>query len=120
MSKLRILLFILKDPDRKPILLMGLESINLWIKDKKFPKQYFTRYLYRKKIANFRDYLSTPELLGLNYSKKIQNKTIVSILSNKILFAKFCESQGLPAPKLLGYNIGNHFLMIKVISKLRI
>jgi hypothetical protein len=118
MKSVQIIKTILRDSERKPLVQMASESMKLLIADKAIPYHYFSRYLYRKHVTGYKDFLSTPDLMLL-YSDKFHNKTSVAIMDNKIVFAEFCEKYGLPAPKMLGYNFGPFFSQNGVVKKLK-
>ena len=97
------------DNSRKSFRIILVEFFNLWVTQKSFPMHYFSRFLYRKDYVNYKDYLTTKEILGLNYSLKIQNKFFIDLLENKLNFANFCDKYNIPAPKLLGFSTNGHF-----------
>ena len=97
------------DKNKKKTAQIFKEFLILWIEQRRFPFHYFSRFLYRTNYKNYKDYLSTPELMKLFYSDKIQNSFFVDILENKLFFALLIENNDLPAPKLFGYNSAGNF-----------
>jgi len=92
----------------------------LWISKKEIPFYYF-KYLYRKSIANYKDYLSTKEGALIQNNSKFHKDELLSIISNKLSFSLYCKKNNLPFSELISYNLdsnyiynGNHF---KVISE---
>lgn len=104
-----IFLRIINDPERKSVLTMFTETSYLWMRNRHFPKYYFTRHLFLRESGDFRDYLSTREIFRIINEEKLQDEEVVKILSDKILFGLFCEEQGIPAPRLLGFSEGTKF-----------
>jgi hypothetical protein len=100
---------VLSDPNKKKKTQIIREFILLWISNKKIPLHYFSRFLYRKEIVNYKNYISTSQYYKLIYSDKVQNEFFVNILENKLLFSFFCKNNVLPIPKLISFNSGKHF-----------
>lgn len=100
---------VIADTQKKKSTQIAKEFLLLWIEQRKLPVHYFSRFLYRTKFKNYRDYISTAELTKLYCSDKIQNPFYVDVVENKLLFALLCESNGLPAPRLYGYNSASNF-----------
>ena len=78
---------IIADENKKKSIQIFKEFILLWISLKRFPLHYFSRFLYRTNYKNYKDYISTPELMKLNYFDKIQNTFFADIVKNKLLFS---------------------------------
>ena len=55
-SSLTLLSEILKDPESKSIFRMTYDIFILTLYHKKFPKHYFSRFLFKKGITNIKDY----------------------------------------------------------------
>jgi len=105
---LRIKVF-LRDKEKKSYLTIGKEVFVLWFSKKSFPLYYFGRFLYRKDVKNYKDFLNLKEYYSIIKSKKINNPDIAAILGNKLAFAFFCEKNNVPSPEILGYNLKNVF-----------
>ncbi len=99
-----------KDKDKKSYPTVIKEVIVLSLTKGYFPLYYFGRYLYRKNITNYRDYLTLKEYYSIIYSKVYNTPEYVYILDNKLCFALFCEKNNLPVPKTVCYNMKNTFL----------
>ena len=108
-SRLLHLKHFLKDPDKKPILRIAKEAMTYGFIKKEFPTDYFRKFLYRKEIVNYKSYLSLGEFYKIIDSPKILDPDMASILENKLSFALFAQKQGIPIPKLFGFNIKRHF-----------
>lgn len=103
----RIKVFI-KDPNKKSFLKI-LKEVFVLIKTKKeFPFYYF-KYLYRKDVKNYLDYLSTGEINAIGKSRLLHNPAYRSIMDNKLFFSLLLEKSSLSTPKLVSYNLGNSF-----------
>ncbi len=104
----RINVFI-KDNDKKGLAVLIKEVIVLWYLRKRFPLYYFGRFLYRRGIKNYKDYLSFEEYTAIIDSPVYNQKEYTGILNNKLAFSFFCEQNNVPSPKTLGYNMKNTF-----------
>lgn len=108
-SKRILLIDLLKDPDRKSIIRIVRELIILFITYKEIPKHYFTRYLYKKRINNIRDYL--PNKLLANIPSVFNDQKEKEVLDNKLFFDLYYRRFDINLPKLLMYNIKNLFFI---------
>lgn len=63
------------------------EVITLMIKKREIPFYYF-KYLYRKNVSNFLDYISYKEQLQLMEHRSLHNPNYVALLDNKLYFLK--------------------------------
>ena len=84
------------------------EVIIIMMKKKEIPFYYF-KYLYRKNVTNYLDYVSFKEQLKLVEHRSVQNPEYVALINNKLYFALFSEKTSLKMPKLLSYNFGPVF-----------
>lgn len=112
----RIKVFI-KDPNKKNLLRMAKEVILLWFIKKEFPLYYF-KYLYRKDIDNYQDYLGTKQIALLQTSKKLHRPEFDYILSNKLVFNLFMQKQAIKIPELVSYNLDSNFFFRDKIHKI--
>lgn len=97
-----------KDPNKKGFFKMVKEVLVLWYLKKEFPFYYF-KYVYRKRITNYKDYLSTKELVEIGSRKELHKPEYKYILDNKLFFALFFEKTTINTPRLLSYNLGSRF-----------
>lgn len=95
--------------EKKGILQMLREIIVLSYKKKEPALFYGGKFLYRKNIHNYKDYLSVKEMMRLKDSLKLQKPEYVAILSNKLSFALYCKKHDLETPAMLSYNFGKRF-----------
>lgn len=98
----------LKDKEKKNILKIIKELLVLLRSKKEIPYYYFKR-IYKKKITNYLDYLSTKEVVAIGSSKRLHKPEYVKIFESKLTFALFCESESIQSPQLIGYNLGKTF-----------
>lgn len=112
----RIQVFI-KDPNKKSFFNIIKEVFTLLKTKKEIPFYYF-KYLYRKDVKNYLDYLSTGENNAIGNSKLLHNPAYRTILDNKLFFALLCEKSSLNTPKLVSYNIGNTFYYNNTIKQI--
>ncbi len=108
-SRLKHLNVFFKDPNKKGELRILWEIIYFAVIKKTIPTDYFRKFLYRKECHNYLEYLSTKEYYKIIESNKMVFPEIASILQNKLSFACYCKNYLLPTPKLLSYNIKNHY-----------
>jgi hypothetical protein len=108
-SKWILLIELLKDPDRKSIIRIIRELVILSITFREIPTHYFTRYLYKKRINNIRDYL--PNKLLATIPSMFNDNKEKAVLDNKLFFDLFYRQFDVNLPKLLMYNIKNLFFI---------
>lgn len=108
-SRVKHLKVFIKDPDKKPFLKIFIELIHFtWIK-KTLPTDYFRKFLYRKDVIDYKNYLSLKEYYAIIKSPKIVIPEIETLVNNKLAFAIYAERNKLPTPKLISYNLKNSF-----------
>lgn len=72
---------------------------------------YYFKFLYRKEVKNYRDYLSTGETRRIKHSKNFQKESFKALDKNKLFFSLYCQQNGIPTPSLGGYNFLNAFYL---------
>ncbi|MCK8520568.1 hypothetical protein M0D21_03250 [Aquimarina sp. D1M17] len=100
-----------KDENRKGIFQIIWEVVIFWFVKGELPYFYFGKFLYRKDVINYKDYLSSKEVDSITLSKNLHHYQYASLLRNKLAFALYMERNQLPVPKLLGYNFGSRFFL---------
>lgn len=100
----------LRDPDKKNFFKMCKEVLVLWATKKEVPMYYF-KYLYKKDVKNYRDYLAPREVRRIHTSGRLHKKEYTSILNNKLNFALYCERNRVSTPALIGHNFGGSFFL---------
>lgn len=103
----RIKVFI-KDPNKKGFIKMINEVLVLAFTKKEIPFYYF-KYLYRKNVENYKDYLSTKELVAIGSKKELHKPEYNALIENKLVFSFFFERTHINTPKLISYNLGVNF-----------
>ena len=112
----RIKVFI-KDPNKKSFLKIIKEVFILVITKKEIPFYYF-KYLYRKDVKNYLDYLSIGEVNAIGSSPLLHKPEYKSLLENKLFFALLSEKSPLNTPKLISYNLGNTFYYNNTVKQI--
>ena len=102
---------ILKDPDRKSIIRMIWEFFYLYFYYGEFPRQYFSRYLFKKTRTNLLDYYPWKFLYNLKHF--FNEKELCEVLENKLYYDFFYRQFNLSLPKILMYNHRNLFVIGK-------
>ncbi|WP_103865532.1 sugar-transfer associated ATP-grasp domain-containing protein [Aquimarina sp. I32.4] len=98
------------DKDRKGFFQIFKEAIIFWVIKQELPYFYFGKFLYRKDVKNYKDYLSSKEIDKITLSKNLHNFQYASLLRNKLAFSYYMENNNLPVPSLLSHNLKNRFL----------
>ncbi len=75
---------------------MAREFISLLLSKKEVPYYYF-KYLYRKDIDNYLDYVSTKEANRIKRCVAFHNEENLSLITS-LIFAFICEHTGIPIP----------------------
>ncbi|NMH87415.1 sugar-transfer associated ATP-grasp domain-containing protein [Flavivirga algicola] len=114
MNRLKVFL---KHPNKKSFPKMIKEVIILMIKKREIPFYYF-KYLYRKNVTNYLDYVSFKEQLLLVGHRSLHNPDYVALINNKLYFALFCERISIKTPKLISYNLGSNFFFNNEVVKI--
>ncbi len=101
-SGLRIIIEILNDPDRKPILQIIPELLYLAFFYRKLPLHYFSRYLFKKDRKNITDYYPDKFLHKLKFS--FNDFSTSEVLENKLYFSFYFGRLNLSTPEILMFN----------------
>jgi len=111
LSRIGYIKVFIKDPDKKNMGRLVKELIRYaWIK-KTLPSDYFRKFLYRKEVDNYLDYLSLKEYYSIIESKKIVFPEISALLHHKLSFKLLALKHHLPVSELLAYTL-NHQLTL--------
>ncbi len=100
---------ILRDPDSKSVLRMLVEIFILFLNQKKFPRHYFSKYLFKKNITNIKDYYPE-DFLYYNLKPFLNESAVRNVVENKLYFDFFYRQFNVPLPKILMYNHRNVFV----------
>lgn len=93
---------LLKSENRKSLLKILYEILLLLFKQRRFPVEYFSRYLFLTSAGNSYDYVPNKILYSL--ADKVNNKYTANILLNKYFFHLFFSQFDIPLAKLLMHN----------------
>ena len=105
----QILLFFLKDKNKKNWFQIIKEFTNLFISKKELPLYYISNLLYRKNVSNYKDYISLKEnnrLLAWFYSHA---KEQIVLAENKLLFKELLVKNNISTPQIFFHNSKNIF-----------
>ncbi len=100
---------VLRDENRKKWNLILKEAIIFWIVKRELPYFYFGKFLYRKEIENYKEYLSGKEVDKITLSKTLHNEKYAALLRDKLSFALYMKKKEIPVPELISYNLEKHF-----------
>lgn len=108
-SNRELLIDLVKDPDRKPLLKIFSEVIILLVVYRELPVHYFSRYVFKKGVTNFKDYLPN-KYLG-NIASFFNDNKVKEVLDNKLFFDFYYRRFNINLPRILMYNINNMFFI---------
>jgi hypothetical protein len=107
-SNMELLNELLKDPERKSLLKISYELIILLFTYREMPIHYFSRYIFKKKTRNYKDFV--PNKFSGKISVLINDHSIKDVLDNKLFFDFFYGKFDITLPKLVMYNNKNMFV----------
>lgn len=116
---------LIKDPDRKSLFRMVYELLNLLFYYKEIPVHYFSRYLFKKEITNFRDYIPN-KFLEKKVAPYFNDKSVKDVLDNKLFFDMFYNNFDIRIPKILMFNnkrmyvAGNRSIIVNSINDFKV
>lgn len=93
----------LKDPDRKSILRILFEMTVLFFKYREIPIHYFSRYLFKKDIKNYKDYLPN-KFFDTRIKPVFNDSSVKEVLDNKLYFDMFFNKVKVRVPEVLMFN----------------
>jgi hypothetical protein len=109
LSRIKHLKVFLKDPDKKNLLTILKECLVFGLIKKSLPTDYFRKFLYRKDIKNYKDYLSMKEYYSIIESPQMVYPEISHLLTSKLSFKIIAAKYKLKTQELLSYNVKTHF-----------
>jgi hypothetical protein len=101
---------LMKDPDRKSLFRIVYESFILLFYYKEIPVHYFSRYLFKNYITNFRDYLPN-KFIEKRIAPFFNDKSVKDVLDDKLFFDFFYGRFNIALPKTHMFNNKNMFVM---------
>ncbi|MGB6153407.1 MAG: sugar-transfer associated ATP-grasp domain-containing protein [Pricia sp.] len=108
--KKQMLLFFLRDKNRKNWLQIIKEFTTLGISAKEFPLHYISHLLYRKNVTNYKDYLSLKENHGLLQWSYSHAQEEIGLIENKLSFEAILSKNNIPTPRIFFHNLKNRFI----------
>ena len=114
----QILLFFIKDKNKKNWFKIIKECTNLFISKKELPLHYISNLLYRENVSNYKDYISLKEnnrLLAWSHSHA---KEQIILAENKLLFEELLVKNNIPTPQIFFHNSKNRFTYKSDIFKI--
>lgn len=123
-SNREIFVEILKDPDRKPLYQIFSECLYLLFTSREMPVHYISRYLFKKQVTNFKDYIPN-KMLG-KIPTHFNDQKAKEVLDNKLYFDLFFTQFNISLPKILMYNhrktfiVGNKVVEVNNIQDFKI
>lgn len=110
MSKIR---YFFKDNDKKPFFKVVHEMTRCWANEGEFPMHYITRFLYKKGVDNYLDYMGDKKIGKIQTNPILHDRNLVQTLQNKVFFNYYFENTDIRLPRMLAYNYKNNFYIDK-------
>ena len=107
--KKQILLFFLRDKNKKNWFQIIKEFTILYISKKELPLYYISNLLYRKNVSNYKDYLSLKEQERLHLWSYSNAKEQIVLVKNKLLFEELLVKNNIPTAQIFFHNSKNRF-----------
>ncbi len=107
--KKQMLLFFLRDKNKKNWSQIIKEFTALYMAQKELPLNYISHLLYRKNIAKYTDYLSLKENRGLLQWSYSHAKDQITWVENKLLFEETLTKSNIPTPQIFFHNFKHQF-----------
>ncbi|MBC3756800.1 hypothetical protein H7U19_00175 [Hyunsoonleella sp. SJ7] len=116
MAQNRLKVF-LKSPLKKHPLKIIKEVLILMVVKREIPYYYF-KYLYRRDVPNYLDYMGLKERMTFRFHKSMHNIDYENLIDDKLYFALFSERANMRTPKLLSYNFRSSFFFENKVLKI--
>lgn len=113
-----ILLFFLRDKNKKGWFQIIREFTSLCFLHKELPVYYITNLLYRKGVTNYKDYLSLKENTKLLEWSYAHAKEQIILAEDKVLFEELLVRSNIPTPKIFFHNLKNKFTYKKDVFEI--
>ena len=104
-----MLLFFLRDKNKKKWSKIIKEFTALCISEKELPLNYISHLLYRKSVVHYNDYLSLKENRGLLQWSCSHGKEQIEWVENKLMFEELLAKNNIPTPRIFFHNSKNRF-----------
>ena len=99
---------VLKDENRKSLVLILYEFMMITFKNKEIAKQYFWNMQYHRDVSDHSFYLSRRQRIKLRCIAEAS--ATIPFFVNKVLFQHYLDGCELSLPKMIGYNVGNNIV----------
>lgn len=99
-----------RDALRKPWLKMAADILSLWRHNRRFPRHYFSRFLYRRDTGDPSAYFAPHAFYAVIQALGCNSRKYRGVLFNKLFMQYHFERHGLSVPRMLGFTAGGHFL----------
>ncbi|MCD8574992.1 MAG: hypothetical protein LRY28_05840 [Erysipelotrichaceae bacterium] len=103
-SNLTKIKLMIQDPLRKPLLQIGYELFLETRRLKRLPKEYLSRFVYRKGYPSLKHYVSDALIGQIQLSQRLHSPQSVQLLLNKLAFFKFAKEHDIPTATVLAYS----------------
>ncbi len=107
--KKQMLLFFLRDKNKKKWFQIIKEFTALYVSKKELPLYYISNLLYRKNVSNYNDYLSLKENNRVLFWSDSHAKEEIVLAENKLLFEEILVKNNIPTPQIFFHNSKNRF-----------
>jgi hypothetical protein len=94
----------IKDPLRKPILVIFFEIMKESIRLKRIPNEYVSRFCYRRGAHPLSNYVSDKLIGQIQVSKVLHSPHSVERLLNKLEFFQFAQTNHIPTAMVVAYS----------------
>jgi hypothetical protein len=102
LSTFRLISDLLKDPERKPVFRIACELFSLCLMHRRFPRFYFSRYLFKRNRTNIGDYY--PDKFFDKIKPLFNDKEARDVLENKLYFDFYYNQFNVSRPRIFMYN----------------
>ena len=117
LTKLELFMEILRDPDRKSVLTIIKDIFSLSIYYRRFPRHYFSRYLFKEGRSNLKDYFPD-DFLYYGIKPFLNHRDSRDILENKMFFHLYYGQFKVPLPKILMFNHKTTFMTEGMLTQI--
>lgn len=100
------------DPERKSLIQIFYDLLTLTFYHGKFPRHYFSRYLFKKGKTNIKDYIPN-DILYKKFKPFFNDKEVRDLVENKLYFDFYFNQFNINLPKILMYNHKKLFVINK-------
>lgn len=110
-TRLKVVKNFLKDPLKKNYFTIIKEFLTYSWRQKRFVKQYFTYFIYRKGAPSLDNFVDDRIIYRIWRNKELYPAELTKNLNNKLLFYEICQKNQINTPYLLAYNEKQQFFI---------